>query len=127
MCLRARRNGARPDGNNARNMRSDYAADRFRHILFEEIIRMDENDRYFVLFKIPLPGALFHLAGLFLFFGAGFFRIFLTFLQYFIVSAFEITENACIFLYRLFFHTDRTPELPAPIPGPARGEKELHT
>ena len=57
----------------------------------------------------------------------GFFRIFLTFLQSFSFSAVEKAEKACIFLYRLFFHTDRTREPPAPVSGPARGEKELHT
>jgi hypothetical protein len=55
------------------------------------------------------------------------FSHFFDFLQYFMVFPVEITENACIFLYRLFFHTDRTRKPPAPVSGPARGEKELHT
>ena len=57
----------------------------------------------------------------------GFFRIFSAFLQLFIISSFENMKNACIFLYRISLHTDRTREPPAPFSGPARGEKELHT
>ena len=56
-----------------------------------------------------------------------FFRTFSAFSSIFIISPFENAEKACIFLYRLFFHTDRTPEPPAPISGLARGEKELQS
>jgi len=56
-----------------------------------------------------------------------FFLFFSLFLPSFTILRFENTEKACIFLYRLFFHTDRTPEPPAPISGPARGEKELQS
>jgi len=57
----------------------------------------------------------------------GFFCFFSAFLQSFSFSAVENAGKACIFLYRLFFHTDRTRKPPAPVSGPARGEKDLHT
>jgi len=44
------------------------------------------------------------------------FLYFFDFSFFFGFSAVEKTEKACIFLYRLFFHTDRTPEPPAPFP-----------
>ena len=56
-----------------------------------------------------------------------FFYVFFAFFPIFSFLTFENAEKECIFLYRLFFHTDRTPEPPVPIPGPARGEKELQT